>query len=465
MRAQEIEAELADPVKNKKWPFDKIVRCNIGNPQALGQKPPAFARQVLSLVLNPDLLELDGEKFSAEAIERAKKYLEATVGGVGAYSESKGVLLVREEVAAFIAERDGYDADPEDIFLTDGASAGVRHVLQALIRGPEDAILCPFPQYPLYSALTTLLNGTLAPYYLEEDNEWGVSLKELERAYDECSATSTPKALVLINPGNPTGALLEPDQLSDLVEFARRKHLVILADEVYQENIFLAAGHHFVSMKKIVRDLKADDVSVVSFHSISKGVTGECGVRGGYFELCNVPKNVTDELAKLASISLCSNVPGQIATGLMVHPPDPASADGLIEAKDKFDKLKSLERRSLRIAAALDALPGVSCPPAEGALYLFPNVELPAKAVQAADELNLKPDALYSLSLLEATGLVVVPGSGFGQAHGTFHFRTTFLPPEDEIDSVLHRLEDFHTDFLKKYSDDDSDDLPRSAEL
>jgi len=462
-RAQEIEAELKDPAKRGKWPFEKVVRCNIGNPQALGQAPPAFARQVLSLVMNPALLgeaSKSSSFFSEEAVARAKAYLAATTGGVGAYSESKGVSLVREEVAAFIEKRDGYPADPESIFLTDGASAGVRHVLQALIRGPGDAILTPAPQYPLYSALTTLLNGTLAPYYLEEAKDWGVNLAELKRAYDAAlDSKATPRALVLINPGNPTGALLEPELLEEIIKFAQERDLVVMADEVYQENVYYAAGHRFVSLKKIARDLKADDVSVISFHSISKGVTGECGIRGGYFELTNVHPEVSAQLVKLASISLCSNVPGQIATGLMVNPPDPTSTPGATDMKEREKKAESLERRSLRIAKALDALPGVSCAPAEGALYLFPNVELPPKAVVAAAGLNVKPDALYSISLLEATGLVVVPGSGFGQVNGTFHFRTTFLPPEDEIDAVVSRLADFHSDFISKYSDQGDQEL------
>ena len=452
-RAQEIEKELKEPSLASKWPFTRVVRCNIGNPQALGQLPPAFARQVLSLVMNPSLMTSAAASFDPEALSRAEKYLEATTGGVGAYSDSKGIALVREEVAKFIELRDGFPADPEMIFLTDGASAGVRHVTQALIRKPSDAILTPFPQYPLYSALTTLSNGSLAPYYLDEVDDWGVALGELERAYAEAvTQGKTPRALVVINPGNPTGALLDATLLGKIVDFARKYDLVLLADEVYQENVYGAAGHGFISLKKILRQKAYTDVSLVSFHSISKGVSGECGIRGGYLELVNVPDTVVDQLVKLASISLCSNVPGQIGVGLMVNPPSATSEAGQRDLKDKAKKMESLEKRSLRIATALDALPGVTCAPAEGALYLFPNVLLPPKAVEAAATKNIAPDALYSLSLLEATGLVVVPGSGFGQKNGTFHFRTTFLPQADEIDSVLKRLADFHNNFLATYA-------------
>ena len=171
-----------------------IIRCNIGNPQALGQSPISFARQVLSLVLNPSLADAvaaadragasvaDKRRaaaarllYPADAIARAQAYLSA-VPSVGAYSDSQGVPLVRREVAAFIAARDGgIAATPDDVFLTDGASAGVKYWMQAAIRGPQDAILVPIPQYPLYSAVTTLFNGTLAPYYLDESAGWPVN--------------------------------------------------------------------------------------------------------------------------------------------------------------------------------------------------------------------------------------------------------------------------------------------------
>lgn len=373
---------------------------------------------MLSLVLNPELLE--HSVGSEEARERARAYLSAIKGGVGAYSESKGVRIVREEVAAFIAQRDGHESDPDSILLTDGASGAVRHICTLLLRGRSDAILVPAPQYPLYSALATLSNASMVPYYLLEELDWGVDVIELERAYAEAVAAGlAPRALVIINPGNPTGASLPKSALEGVVRFCQRHGLVLLADEVYQANVY-ANAPPFVSFKKIVRSLAADDVPLVSFHSISKGFTGECGLRGGYLEVANFPVDVEEQLIKLASISLCSNLIGQIAVGLMVRPP--SSPTQLVEYENDRDaKLASLERRSRVIADALDALPGVSCPRAQGALYLFPSIELPAKAVQAANLAGLPPDTFYALRMLESTGLVVVPGSGFGQKNGTWY--------------------------------------------
>ncbi|KAJ1454927.1 pyridoxal phosphate-dependent transferase [Pelagophyceae sp. CCMP2097] len=442
-RASQIEKELLVP--GHKWPFEKIVHCNIGNPQALGQAPPTFARQVLAKVVGGGVIEGDDEPS-----KRARAYSDAIKGGVGAYSESQGVAVVRKEVADFIQRRDGLAADPADIFLTNGASEGVRLVMQLLLRGAEDAVLAPAPQYPLYSALAKLANATLAPYYLDEGDAWAAPVAELERAYaDAVSRGATPRGLVVINPGNPTGASLPRSSLEEIVDFCDRRNLVLLADEVYQENVY-ADAPPFVSMRKVSMDMKRTG-PVISFHSVSKGFTGECGMRGGYFELQNIPDAVKQQLVKLASISLCSNLMGQLAVGLMVHPPRKGTSDHAIFALERDAKLASLARRATLMQQALTALPGVHCEPAQGAMYLFPQLSLPPAAVDFASSRGMQPDALYALELLERTGLVVVPGSGFGQKNGTWHFRTTFLPPEDELDQVVTHLGTFHAGFLERY--------------
>ena len=444
-RAREIEADLAK--ESHDWPFDEIVRCNIGNPQALGQAPPKFAREVLSNVVLPKTPRWGVSK---QVRERADAYRAAIQGGVGAYSESQGITLIRKEVAKFISDRDGIAADPEAIFLTDGASAGVRHLTQLLVSGPKDGVLAPAPQYPLYSAMATMYDGTLGSYYLDESADWAAPVAEIAKAYDDVVARgATPKMLVIINPGNPTGASLPREALEAIVAFvASKPGLVLMADEVYQENVYGDAPA-FISFKKVVHDLKST-IPVVSFHSVSKGFTGECGLRGGYFELTNVSEEVKEQLIKLASVSLCSNVLGQIAVGLMVNPP----VDGR-ELKayedEKAAKLSSLERRANEVAKALDALDGVSCVQPQGAMYLFPSITLPDAALAAAGAAGLAPDAFYALKLLESTGLVVVPGSGFGQKNGTWHFRTTFLPPEDQITAVTKRLAGFHDAFLASF--------------
>ena len=461
-RSKELEAQMREGAA---LPFKRIVRCNIGNPQALGQRPMTFVRQTLSLLMNPALIEAPeiAVLYPADVIERAQAYT-AAVPSAGAYSDSQGVLLVRQEVAAFISERDGVEAKPEDIFLTDGASAGVKMMLQLLIRGPQDGVITPVPQYPLYSASVAMLNGTLAPYYLNEDEAWGVSDDELRAALQRArEAGASPRAIVVINPGNPTGQSLPRDAIRRILAFAAAEHLVIMADEVYQENVYGDAPP-FTSFRRALAELRTEGeagdeaaaaaaaaVQLVSFHSTSKGFSGECGLRGGYFELQGFSEEVKGELVKLASVCLCSNLVGQFTTGLMVRPPRPGDASHAQWAAERQAILDSLYSRARRIASALNQLEGFRCNAAEGAMYLFPSVALPPDAIAAAEAAATAPDEFYCLALLEATGLVVVPGSGFRQVEGTWHFRTTFLPPAEMLDEVLELIASFHQGFLAKY--------------
>jgi alanine transaminase len=442
------------------------VFCNIGNPHELGQAPLTFNRQVLSLVTYPALLDEPAivAHFPPDAVARARAYLRLLGGGgMGAYTHSQGVEGIREEVAAFIGARDGVPAHGDDIYLTDGASPAVRMVMNAMLRGPEDAVLVPIPQYPLYSASCALYGGTMANYYLKEENGWALHLGELERSLAEARSKGLHvRGIVVINPGNPTGNTLSTASMHEVLQFAARHKLVLLADEVYQDNVY-AADKVWTSFRKEALALRLLDpkdsravlpggVQLVSFHSTSKGFTGECGRRGGYLELLGIPEDVRAQLYKLASISLCANTAGQVGMGLMVNPPPPGSPSSPRYVKERQDILDSLSRRALKLVAAFNSLPGMSCQPAEGALYTFPTIHLSPKAVAAAKAAGKVPDAFYCMALLDATGIVVVPGSGFGQVDGTWHFRSTVLPQEREIDAVIERMGAFHRAFTAQYA-------------
>lgn len=168
-------------------------------------------------------------------------------------------------------------------------------------------------------------------------------------------------------------------------------------------------------------------------------------------ECVGIHPEVLDEFYKIASISLCSNVVGQVVVDLMVNPPKEGDESFPLYKKETDAIFQSLKRRAEKLVKLLNQLEGVSCNPAEGAMYAFPQVRLPPKAVEAARAAGKVPDTFYCLSLLDATGICVVPGSGFGQKNGTWHFRTTFLPPEDKIDLVVERLAKFHAEFMRKY--------------
>ena len=382
--------------------------------------------------------------------KRAADILANTKGGTGAYSESKGVSFIRKMVADGIERRDGHPCEVEDLWLTDGASVGCHYIMKTMIRDSNDAVLVPIPQYPLYSATLALYGGSLVPYYLQEDQNWGLDVEALKRTIDASRAEGKcVRALVVINPGNPTGAALDVSNQREIVELCEREGLLLVADEVYQENVY-AAGKSFTSFKKVVRDL-GKDIPLVSLQSTSKGYYGECGRRGGYMEVNGFDDKVKGELYKLASVGLCPNLSGQIVMGLVMSPPVEGDDSYPLFRKERDEILASLKRRALTLVDGLNRLEGVTCNAPEGAMYAFPKVTLPAKFVAEADAAGTAPDALYCMKLLEATGIVVVPGSGFGQVEGTWHFRTTFLPAEADIEGVVEKMTEFHKDFMDAY--------------
>ncbi len=410
-----------------------VIYCNIGNPQALEQKPLTYLRQVLSLVSWPELLANPDARWPEDAVSAARAFIAGSKHGIGAYSESKGVRFVREAVADFIRARDGIQADPEAIYLTDGASKGVQTALRMLIAGPQDGIMVPIPQYPLYSATITLYGGRMAGYYLDEANGWKLSRVELEKAYEKAGSEGTRiKAICVINPGNPTGSVLDHDNIAMVLAFAREKGLSVLADEVYQENIY-REGESFVSFARVLEESGYKDVSLFSFHSCSKGFMGECGLRGGYMEIRNLPAEVVAQITKLQSVSLCSNLPGQVATYVLVRPPLAGEPSYALYAKERDGILGELRSRAALLVEGLNRIPGISTAAITGAMYAFPKVTLPAG----------KTDEDWCMALLEATGICLVPGTGFGQRPGTAHFRTTILPPTSRIKEVVKLIADF----------------------
>jgi aspartate/methionine/tyrosine aminotransferase len=438
---RETEYAVRGPIVERAQALERqgreIIYCNIGNPQALEQKPLTYLRQVLAVCQYPDLMQRGAGLFPADVLETAARVLKGTRHGLGAYSESKGVRFIREAVAEFIRERDGLDADPESIFLTDGASKGVQGALRVLISSPRDGIMIPIPQYPLYSATITLFEGKQVGYYLDEGHDWKLSRQMLEKSLEEAERGGvTVKAICVLNPGNPTGSVLDRDNIGMLIDFAKAHSLAVLADEVYQENIYLAGGR-FVSFARAMAEKGETDVSLFSFHSCSKGFLGECGQRGGYMEVRNVPPEVAAEITKLQSVSLCANLTGQVATYCMVRPPKPGDPSYEQYASERDGILGELRKRAVLLAEGLNRIPGIQCNVVSGAMYAFPRISLPAG----------RTDVDYCTALLEQTGICVVPGTGFGQIPGTAHFRTTILPPTPKIRQVVERLAEFHASY------------------
>jgi aspartate/methionine/tyrosine aminotransferase len=447
IRAQELEAQGR-----------RIIYCNIGNPQAFVQKPLTYLRQILALVEYPALLDdpvLAG-RFPGDVVRKARHILVKQPSGTGAYTQSPGIGFIRQAVADFITRRDGIPADKDHILLTDGASKGVEAAIVALLRDRNDGIMIPIPQYPLYSAEIALRGGQAIPYYLDEAHHWQLREEALTAAIARSRAEGIrPVAIAVINPGNPTGAVLTRDEIAMIIRFARANGLALFADEVYQENVY-AAFQRFTSFARVMHDLHETTVPLFSFHSVSKGFLGECGHRGGYVELRNIPDDVMAELVKLQSIGLCANVAGQIAVYVMVAPPVEGEESSARYVKERDDILGALRTKAEVLGRGINAIEGMSLEMPQGAMYGFVRIELPpesgvdvaAMTADARRAYEASRDCDYCLKLLEETGICVVPGSGLGQVPGTYHFRTTFLPSQEEIEEVVVKLGEFH----KKYT-------------
>lgn len=451
IRAGEIEKELE---KGAKKPFKRVIKANIGDAHAMGQVPITFFRQVLACVSFPDLIK-EGT-FPEDVKQRAKSLLQACSGGsMGAYTASHGIEMVRRSVAEYISNRDGHPSRWQDVCLSAGASIAIKNVLQLFCRreGAPSGVMVPIPQYPLYSATLAEYGLQQTGYYLDEDNAWGMDVNELQSAVDGARSKGVDvRAIVVINPGNPTGQVLSRDNIESVIKFAHKNKLFILADEVYQDNVY--EGLEFVSFKKVLCEIGApyDKTELASFMSTSKGYMGECGIRGGYMELVNMDPEVQAQLFKCISAMLCPTTYGQVLMDLVTCPPRQGEPSYELFMREKQNVLKTLAERALMIVDTFNKMPGFKCNVVQGAMYAFPNVTLPQKAIEQAKAEGKEPDVFYAFKLLEETGICVVPGSGFGQRPGTYHFRTTILPQTPMLRDMLNIFKVFHDKFTKEYS-------------
>ena len=447
--AKEVEAGNADK------PFKSVIRANIGDCHAMNQKPLTFYRQMIACASNPKLMET-GLSISSDVKRRVNDILKACGGhSVGAYSDACGIELIRKQCAKYIEERDGgIPADWQNIFLTTGASEVVKSMLSFVNHSRKEGqpvgVMIPIPQYPLYSATICELGMRQVSYYLDEDHDWRLEMDELERAYNEASSKCDIRVLVVINPANPTGAVLSRENICQVIEFAKQHNLLIIADEVYQHNIW-AEGVQFHSFKKCMTEMNVN-TELVSMMSASKGYMGECGLRGGYGELANFTPEVRAVFYKMLSARLCSSVLGQVTMSCVVDPPKPGEPSYELFEAERHKILSDLKFKAKLVVETFNSIEGITCNKVAGAMYAFPRIELPENAIKAAEVAGQKPDFFYLMALLEEAGICVVPGSGFGQRPGTFHFRTTILPQPDTFEDMMDRFKRFHKSFIERYT-------------
>ncbi|KAL6112639.1 gpt2 [Pungitius sinensis] len=457
IKAGDIERRLQ---QGEKLSFTDVIKANIGDAHAMGQQPITFLRQVVALCCFPELLS--SPVFPDDAKQRAQHILQDCGGqSIGSYSASQGLPCVRRDVADYITHRDqGVPSDWNNIYLTTGASDGIMSILKLIVSGQgpsRTGVMIPIPQYPLYSAAISELDAVHINYYLDEDNCWALDIEELQRAYLAAKQQCHPRVLCIINPGNPTGQVQSKKCIEEVLHFAYEENLFVMADEVYQDNVY-SPDCQFHSFKKVLYEMGPEyfnSVELVSFHSTSKGYTGECGFRGGYMEVLNMDPQVEAQLVKLLSVRLCPPVPGQAAMDVIVNPPKEHEPSYAQFTKEKSSVLDVLAHKAKLTEQFLNSVPGIKCNPVQGAMYAFPQIFIPPRAIQEAQSLSMAPDMLYCLRLLEETGICVVPGSGFGQREGTFHFRMTILPSPEKLQVLLEQLKGFHLRFLEEYSQEE----------
>ncbi|KAL5467500.1 hypothetical protein EMCRGX_G031741 [Ephydatia muelleri] len=453
LEAMKIKQELEQASGSTKYPFKKVLFANIGDCHAMGQKPITFVRQVLAAGVLPELMSK--ALFPSDVTERARAVLQSASGhSLGSYTDSRGLHVVRKHVAEFLEKRDGFPADMDCIYLINGASEGIKQIMKLAIQCDRKVgFLLPIPQYPLYTACIAENNADVVPYYLDEDNNWAISVDTLRKSIAEGRKHCEPSMMICINPGNPTGQLLNEENMKQIIQFCHKEQLVLLADEVYQENVY-KEGAKFVSFKKVLRSMgpEYDKFQLVSFNSISKGYLGECGLRGGYMELIGFDSAMMGQIYKMSSAMLCSTSVGQTVTDVLVNPPRPGEPSYKTFQEERGSVLSALRRKAKLVTEGFNAVPGVHCNEVQGAMYAFPKINIPAAAQADAEANNMQLDEYYCLMFLRETGVCVVPGSGFRQIPGTWHFRTTILPPEEDIKLLLQRFAQFHTNFVQRYS-------------
>ena len=331
------------------------------------------------------------------------------------YSDSKGLFAARKAIMHYTQEKKIAGVDLDDIFVGNGVSELIVMAMQGLLNS-GDEVLVPAPDYPLWTAAISLSGGTARHYLCDEGAGWLPDLADIESKIND-----NTRAIVIINPNNPTGALYPDDLLRGIIDIARRHQLIIFADEIYDKTLYEGAKHTSIASL-------ADDVLFVTFNGLSKNYRA-CGYRSGWMVISGDKRHAQDYLEglnMLASMRLCANVPGQLAvqTALGGY----QSIDDLVAPGGRLARQRDLAYD------LLTSIPGVSCFKPQAALYLFPRLD-PARY-------PIVDDQQFVLELLEEQKVLVVQGSGFNWPSPD-HFRVVFLPNSDDLAEAFGRISRF----------------------
>ncbi|NUO18306.1 aminotransferase class I/II-fold pyridoxal phosphate-dependent enzyme [bacterium] len=373
----------------------------------LAKQVAATGKEMLYLNIgDPNLFDFATPEHVIEATAKAMRE------NRNGYAPSSGIAAALSAIARD-AERNNI-SNIQDIFVTTGASEAIDICLSALVNAGEN-VLTPTPGYPLYTALLAKLEAQEVPYYLDEDNGWQPDLDDIASKIN-----NKTRAIVLINPNNPTGSVCDRKTLEGILELARKHSLVVFADEIY-DKLILDGGRH-VSIASLDKSHP-----IVTFNGLSKAYVAP-GFRIGWGIISGDRSRVSDYVEavnKLLRARLSAN-----------HPEQFAIAPALDGDQSHLEILKQkLSRRRDISVDMLNSIPGVSCVAPTGAFYAFPRLQIEQE------------DELFVQELIKATGVVTVHGSGFGQRPGTKHFRIVFLPPEDTLRKAYGLIGQFISQF------------------
>lgn len=416
-----------------------------------------FIRQVASLCLNPNQL-INDPRYPDDVKKRVIELLNGVRGqSISTYTSELGIRQVRQHIAEYITKRDGgIHCDLNDVVCSNGASAAIKDVL-TLFRTEGNAlktgILTPVPQYPLYGSTIKEFGLHQINYHLDETEDWSLNVSELENVVNYAKSECNPRVLVVINPGNPTGQVLSRSCIEEVIKFAYREKLFIMADEVYQQNVY-QEERPFHSFKKVMVEMGApySTMELASFMSTSKGYSGECGIRGGCVELFNMSPDIRRLFDLILQTHICPSAIGQVVLDCISKEPSPGDTSYKKFITEKEAILLSLKRRSIMASEALNSFKNISCNRVAGAMYAFPRLHLSEKAIDAAEKSKMEPDAFYAVELLKATGICTSPGYMFGQRQGTYHLRMTVLAEENRLRNCLEDFKRFNEEFVGKYA-------------
>jgi len=383
----DIRGPVLDEAKRLEDEGSRIIKLNIGNPAPFGfEAPEEIVQDVIHNLPNAQ-----------------------------GYCDSKGLFAARKAVMHESQRKNIKNVTIDDIYIGNGVSELIVMAMQGLLN-EGDEMLIPAPDYPLWTAATSLSGGSPVHYRCDEENGWQPDLEDMEAKINERT-----RGIVVINPNNPTGAVYSEATLLAIIELARRHKLIIFADEIYDKILYEDAK--FTPMASL-----ADDVFFMSFNGLSKTYRA-AGFRSGWVVLSgakHIAKDYIQGLDMLASMRLCSNVPSQYAIQ--------TALGGYQSIKELIVDGGRLKRQRDMAWQMLDALPGVSCHKPEGALYLFVKLD--------PEIYPIENDEKFAFDLLSQQKVLVVQGSGFNMPDSQ-HFRIVFLPHEEQLIEAVGRIATF----------------------